>query len=194
MKQGISGLFDKWLPIVEDGVIDVLRVADMHRRHAYKPSDDFIVREISETFYKFSCAFTHLGDEKPLGHRDHAPVVRMLAVYLSDLAIRAGMAGAKEILLPVEPETPWAQFISELAQNNQISVKLRFSQEPYNLDLSYAGKTDLAIRSNPLFKDPVTDATVRGLWNIDDALKYKWDAEVRTITSAHKGSGRRRQP
>lgn len=178
MKQDFSKLLIHWLPVVEEGVLDVLRVSDMHRRHAHRPSDDFLVREVAETFYRFSCAFTHLGDEKPLAHKDHAPVIRMLTVYLGDLATRARTAGADEILLPVEPQTPWALFITKLAEDGMINMKLRFNQEPYNLDLSAVAPIDGSVKNNALFKDRVTDSTVRGLWHIDDGLKYKWDAEM----------------
>lgn len=171
-----------WPPVrpelVENGILDPLRVADIYRRDGFYSNEKFLAREISETMYKIGAALTNLGDEQVLGSKSHAPVGKMIAVFLADLSTRAKIAGAREILFPVADDMPLAKYIANLVQQYGLDINMTFRKTLYDLDHSSLGKIDMTVTKNPLYKNPRDLTTVIGFWEIADECKDKWEDEI----------------
>jgi hypothetical protein len=165
-----------WLPLVENGTIDALRVADIHQRGAFRPTEAFMFVEISRTLQNFGAALTWLGDENEFGSSSHQFTARSIAVYLSDLAGRAKIAGASEVLLPLRKDTPLAKYVDKIGKQYGIEANFSYREESYNLDLSACGPVNRSLKDHPL-QIGRTGSTVRGLWDIDQSMKDKWDNE-----------------
>ncbi len=151
--------------------IDTIELSDAFRRHASYGRPD-LVKEMVKEARKFAAATTWYHTHETWFHER---VTKNVTESVTRMAELAKKLGADELTLPVtgDQRAMFTNFFEKkILPTLDLKVKVTLQQGEYKKDLSHLGRIDFRIKT-------AIDEGVRGMADIDQNVKYKWDADRR---------------
>lgn len=155
--------------------IDLIELSDWFRRQkpfvdpANEDSSYRQSKEIVSLTREFAAALTYYHGELPAISRVNRWALKDLWSVVEKMDVAMKDIVADEIILPASAALPFAETLkSEVMRGTRFALQT----EAYTKDLSVVGPIYPEVRT-------VLDEGYRGLCDIDQELKYRWDAEMR---------------
>ncbi len=150
--------------------LDLIELSDIFRRHATLAGTQHapVEAELVEAACRFACLATWYDPYEKFRHQELARQLADCANLIGTLAARIGM---EEVELPVSgaPGNPFADFFKQQVEPLLTpGIDLHLQKGVYRQDLSSLGAIDSTVKT-------VLDQGLRGMADIKDSLKYKWD-------------------
>lgn len=147
--------------------IDTLELSDAFRRHAAFDNPK-AVQDLVKEARAFAALSTWFDPYEKFRHKELREKLAQSVERMADLAVKLGV---DEISLPVsgDPRSSFAQFFErDVLPALDLPVTVALQKTPYARDLAQLGPIDLKIQT-------ALDIGIRGVADIDDRMKHKWD-------------------
>lgn len=147
--------------------LDTLEISDAFRRHAVFDKPE-AVRQLVKEARAFAALSTWFDPYETFRHRE---LIEKMGQSVERMAALAAKLGADEISLPVsgDPRSAFARFFEQkVLPALDLPVTVTLQKTPYAKDLAQLGPIDLKIKT-------ALDIGIRGMADIDDRMKSKWD-------------------
>lgn len=147
--------------------IDTLELSDAFRRHAGFDRPKTVAKLVTEA-RNFAALSTWFDPYEKFRHKELQEKLGKSVERMAQLAVRLGV---DEITLPVsgDPRSGFARFFEQkVLPGLDLPVAVTLQKAAYSKDLAQLGPIDLGVKT-------ALDIGIRGVADIDDRIKNKWD-------------------